>query len=97
MLNSSTSKFTWIFLGTHPGDTVAPVVLHTSADTEEAARAEFPGWDLTFAAKIRTESPLFTSGGVLSAVWLDKESFTLWELIGSDVSYVRKMAGMHHV
>ncbi|EBV0540634.1 host cell division inhibitor Icd-like protein, partial [Salmonella enterica subsp. enterica serovar Glostrup] len=44
MLNSSACKFTWIFLGTHPGDTVAPVVLRTSADTEDAARAEFPGW-----------------------------------------------------
>ncbi|EKO4976931.1 host cell division inhibitor Icd-like protein [Salmonella enterica] len=76
MFNLSACKFTWIFLGTHPGDTVAPVVLRTSADTEDAARAEFPGWDLTFAAKIRTESPLMHG-------WNDYDSETIWTIIGS--------------
>ncbi|EAM8424023.1 host cell division inhibitor Icd-like protein [Salmonella enterica] len=75
MFNSSACKFTWIFLGTHPGDTVAPVVLRTSADTEDAARAEFPGWDLTFAAKICTESPLMHG-------WNDYDS-ERWTIIGS--------------
>lgn len=27
------------------------------ADTEDKARAAFPGWDLVFAAKIRAHSP----------------------------------------
>lgn len=51
-------KFTWLFLATpkrHPD--CPPIIVRFSADTEEAARNAFPGWSLTFAAKIRTESP----------------------------------------
>lgn len=51
-------KFTWLFLAKpkrHPG--CPPVIVRFSADTEDAARQAFPGWSLTFAAKIRTESP----------------------------------------
>lgn len=51
-------KFTWLFLATpkrHPG--CPPVIVRFNADTENAARQAFPGWSLTFAAKIRTESP----------------------------------------
>lgn len=51
-------KFTWLFLATpklHPGS--PPVIVRFCADTEDEARQVFHGWILTFAAKIRTESP----------------------------------------
>lgn len=51
-------KFTWLFLAkpkSHPN--CQPVIVRFSADTEDAARQAFLGWSLTFAAKIRTESP----------------------------------------
>ena len=51
-------KFTWLFLATpkhHPD--CPPVIIRFSSDTEDSARQAFPGWILTFAAKIRTESP----------------------------------------
>ncbi|RKR54645.1 hypothetical protein C7387_2811 [Yokenella regensburgei] len=70
-------KFTWLFLGTPRGHTCTPIVLRTVADTEDTARAAFCGWDLTFAAKIRTESPLSVS-------FMDSESRTLWSILGSD-------------
>lgn len=79
-------KFTWLFLGTRPNDKAAPTVLRTTASTEAEARAEFCGWDLTFAAKIRTESPL-------SASWTCPDSMTLWSLLGTDISYLNEMAG----
>lgn len=55
-LNTERSKFTWLFIGT-PTNTpnCTPIVLRTEADTETEARALFPAWSLTFAAKIRTE------------------------------------------
>ncbi|MBO1554454.1 host cell division inhibitor Icd-like protein [Yersinia pseudotuberculosis] len=55
-LNTARSKFTWLFIGT-PTNTpnCTPIVLRTEADTETEARALFPAWSLTFAAKIRTE------------------------------------------
>lgn len=83
------TKFTWLFLGTPKGQTCTPIVLRTNAATEEDARTSFCGWDLTFAAKIRTESPL-------SAHWTDKDSMTLWSIVGSDVSCLRDIAGVHH-
>lgn len=51
-------EFTWLFLAT-PDHTpeCTPVVLRFDADTEDKARAAFPGWDLVFAAKIRAQSP----------------------------------------
>ncbi|WP_341875250.1 host cell division inhibitor Icd-like protein [Enterobacter hormaechei] len=51
-------EFTWLFLVT-PDHTpkCTPVVLRFDADTEDKARAAFPGWDLVFAAKIRAQSP----------------------------------------
>ncbi|EBV5086334.1 host cell division inhibitor Icd-like protein [Salmonella enterica subsp. enterica serovar Ball] len=76
MFNPSTSKFTFLFLALKPGDNCAPTVLRTVAETEDAARAEFPGWDLTFAAKIRTESPMMHG-------WNDYDSETIWTIIGS--------------
>lgn len=51
------NKFTWLFLGTPKGHTCTPVVLRTIADTEDSARAAFPGWDMVFAAKICAEAP----------------------------------------
>ena len=50
-------EFTWLFLAT-PDHTpkCTPVVLRFDADTEDKARAAFPGWDLVFAAKIRAQS-----------------------------------------
>ncbi|HCM58410.1 MAG TPA: host cell division inhibitor Icd-like protein [Citrobacter freundii] len=53
-------KFTWLFLATpksHPD--CSPVVIRTTADMEEEARAWYPRWDLTFAAKIRSECSLY--------------------------------------
>lgn len=52
-------KFTWLFLGTPKGQTCTPVVIRITADTEEEARAWYPRWDLTFAAKIRSECLLY--------------------------------------
>ena len=51
--------YTWLFLGTPKGQTCTPVVIRTAADTEEEARAWYPRWDLTFAAKIRSECSLY--------------------------------------
>ncbi|EOZ4484478.1 host cell division inhibitor Icd-like protein [Salmonella enterica subsp. diarizonae] len=50
-------EFTWLFLAT-PDHTpeCTPVVLRFDADTEDKARAAFPGWDLVFAAKIRAQA-----------------------------------------
>ncbi|HGY2794566.1 TPA: host cell division inhibitor Icd-like protein [Citrobacter amalonaticus] len=55
----SLNKFTWLFLGTPKGQTCTPVVIRTTANTEEEARAWYPRWDLTFAAKIRSECSLY--------------------------------------
>jgi hypothetical protein len=84
------TKFTWLFLGTPKGHTCTPIVLRTTAATEEDARIDFYGWDLTFAAKIRTESPLTTN-------WTDKDSMTLWSVIGTDISCLNDMAVVQHV
>lgn len=73
------NKFTWLFLGTPKGNTCTPIVLRTVAETEEAARAAFSGWNLTFAAKIRTENPLNYS-------WSEPDAMMLWSLCGDDIS-----------
>ncbi|MFU0945804.1 host cell division inhibitor Icd-like protein [Kluyvera ascorbata] len=52
-------KFTWLFLGIPKGQTCTPVVIRIAADTEEEAREWYSRWDLTFAAKIRSECPLY--------------------------------------
>lgn len=53
-------KFTWLFLATPKQHAdVCPVIVRFISDTEENARAEFPGWDLIFAAKIRSECSLY--------------------------------------
>lgn len=60
--NSTTSaqpRFTWLFLGTPKGHTCTPVVIRVTADTEEEARLWYSRWDLTFAAKIRSECSLY--------------------------------------
>ncbi len=51
--------YTWLFLGIPKGQTCTAVVIRTAADTEEEARAWYPRWDLTFAAKIRSERSLY--------------------------------------
>ena len=71
-------KFTWLFLGTPKGHACNPVVLRTTATTEEIARDTFSGWELTFAAKIRTESPY-------AVTWSDHDSETLWSIIGGKI------------
>jgi len=78
--------FSWIFLAQPKGEewTGQPVTLRTQADTEEEARDAFPSWDLTFAAKIRTASPLnyhFTEGNYL------------WSITGTDALQAIKDAG----
>lgn len=55
---TSQTKFTWLFLGTPKGQTCTPVVIRVAADTEEEARQWCPRWNLTFAAKIRSECSL---------------------------------------
>lgn len=51
-------KFTWLFLATPKSyPDCSPVVLRFDTDTEESARAAFPGWEMVFAAKIRAEAP----------------------------------------
>lgn len=59
-------KFTWLFLGTPKGQHAAPMVIRVTADTEEEARQWYASWDLTFAAKIRSECSLyqFASGSL---------------------------------
>lgn len=69
-------KFTWLFLATpkaHPD--CPPVIVRFNADTEDAACHAFPGWNLTFAAKIRTEAPCrFSFFDYASGTGLDFES-----------------------
>lgn len=72
-------EFTWLFLATPKHQTeCSPIVLRFDADTEDTARAALPGWNLIFAAKIRTESPY-------SFTWSDYERATLWSIIGSEI------------
>lgn len=53
-------KFTWLFLAIPKCHAdVCPVVVSFNADTEENARGAFPGWNLVFAAKIRSECSLY--------------------------------------
>lgn len=52
-------KFTWLFLGIPKGQTCTPVVIRIAADTEEEAHEWYSRWDLTFAAKIRSECSLY--------------------------------------
>lgn len=70
-------KFTWLFLGTPKGNECTPITLRTTADTEAEAREMFIGWDLTFAAKIRTDCPLICS-------WMDQDHLMLWSIIGGN-------------
>lgn len=71
-------KFTWLFLGTPKGNDCAPIILRTTAETEELARAEFCGWDLIFAAKIRTESP-FTH------TWTEPAIPAVWSIMANEI------------
>lgn len=71
------TKFTWLFLATPKKHDCTPIVLRTQADSEEAARNTFPGWDLTFAAKIRTEAPFKLS-------YLDYANNQYWEFENKD-------------
>lgn len=57
-LATTQTKFTWLFLGTPKGQACPPVVIRVAADTEDEARQWYPRWDLTFAAKIRSECSL---------------------------------------
>lgn len=61
MNNSTTNtipKFTWLFLGMPKGKACHPITIRIAADTEEEAREWYSRWDLTFAAKIRSECSL---------------------------------------
>ncbi|HCT4274605.1 TPA: host cell division inhibitor Icd-like protein [Citrobacter freundii] len=77
-------KFTWLFLATpvqHPE--CSPVVLRCDADSEKDARAAFPEWHLTFAAKIRTESPYSFTW----STWSESDRATIWSIMGSEISF----------
>lgn len=78
MAKPTCPKFTWLFLATPKKHDCSPIVLRTQADSEEAARNTFPGWDLIFAAKIRTESPF-------QDCWTDSDSGTIWQIIADDI------------
>jgi len=73
------SKFTWLFLGSHENDTCLPTLLRTQATTEVEARETFPDWNLTFAAKIRTDRQLVTP-------WTDPDAKMIWAVMAIDVS-----------
>lgn len=77
------SKFTFLFLAT-PDHTpeCAQVVLRFDADTEAAARDAFPGWDLIFAAKIRTQPPC-------RVAFFDYATRSGWEFDSASVQEVR--------
>jgi len=81
-------KFTWLFLATHEHspESVVPTTVRFEADTEDDARAAFPGMILTFAAKIRTESPY-------SMTWTDEEHATLWSIIGGSLDIYTRLPG----
>lgn len=84
-------KFTWLFLGKPKGSDCTPIVLRTTADTEKEARVMLVGWDLIFAAKIRTDCPL-------TCHWVDKNSAVLWTLIGKKYDHdemARYFAGIN--
>ncbi|ENJ5556682.1 host cell division inhibitor Icd-like protein [Citrobacter freundii] len=72
------TKFTWLFLATPKDNACTPIVLRTQADTEESARNTFQGWDLTFAAKIRTETPF-------AHTWSDMDGLALWSVMAGVV------------
>ena len=78
------NKFTWLFLARRPGDKAAPTVLRTVAETEEAARRKFRGWELTFAAKIRTDSPM-------NYCWADRETLSCWSIIGNQIPELHEL------
>ncbi|WP_352438982.1 host cell division inhibitor Icd-like protein [Citrobacter freundii] len=82
--------FTWLFLATPKNNACTPIVLRTQADTEEAARNTFQGWDLTFAAKIRTETPF-------AHTWADMEGLALWSVMAGVVVDTDGSAGVSHV
>ena len=91
-------KFTWLFLG-KPKDedfTGAPVTLRTEADDEQTARDAFPCWDLTFAAKIRTDCPITHS-------WVaGTDKCFSWMILGNEhdpeemARHFRKLNGVDH-
>lgn len=60
MPNHTRPAFTWLFLATYADPKALPVTLRTQADTEHEAREQLAGdHSLTFAAKIRTDCPVF--------------------------------------
>lgn len=72
-------KFTWLFLAIPKHSTeFSAVVLRIDADTKAVARAAFPDMALTFAAKIRTESPYMLT-------WTDVNRATLWSVVGCEI------------
>jgi hypothetical protein len=71
-------EFTWLFLGTPKGKPCSPIVLRTTAASEDVARALFCGWGLTFAAKIRTESP-FTH------TWTEPDIPAVWSIMACEI------------
>nr|WP_139827375.1 host cell division inhibitor Icd-like protein [Cedecea sp. NFIX57] len=72
-------SFTWLFLGTRENDRCLPTLLRTQATTEAEAREAFPDWNLTFAAKIRTDRQLVTP-------WTDPDAKMIWAVMAIDVS-----------
>lgn len=83
------NKFTWLFLARRPGDKAAPTVLRTVAETEAAALAEFKGWELTFAAKIRTDSPM-------NYCWAERETLSCWSIIGGVIPELNYLENRIH-
>ncbi len=88
--------FTWLFLGKpkREGFTGKPITLRTEADDEQTARDAFPGWRLTFAAKIRTDCPVTYS-------WCSgTDKCISWMIIGTEhdpEELARHFAGLNGV
>lgn len=76
-------KFTWLFLATPKRYLeCSPIVLRFDADTEDAARDAFPGWNLIFAAKIRAHAPC-------RVAFFDYTTCCGWEFDSAGIQEVR--------
>lgn len=76
-------EFTYLFLGTPSDKTnTTPVVLRAEANNEQQARSHFPGWNLVFAAQIRTKAPcrlqLMEGGDHFSRIFEQRFDACIW-------------------
>lgn len=90
MRKTARPKYTFLFIATCDAPTAIPVIVRTQAHTENEARANLAGgFTLDFVAKLRTDTPFFDS-------WVDDDACTLWSIQGTDIAYMKEIAGLHH-